>query len=82
MLFCVGSDGYKGYLPFRCVCIMLLLAYLHVDVPLGFEALGALFTGSLHVLSTTGLTEVDTDPLHGVWKSIHKVTAIGTLLCR
>ena len=59
---------------------MLLLAYLHVDVPLDFEALGALFTGSLHALSTTGPTEVDKDPLLGVWKSIHKVVAIGTLL--
>ena len=50
MLFCVGSDG-KGHLPFRCVCMMLLLAYLHVDdVPLGFEDLGALFTGSLHAI--------------------------------
>ena len=27
----------------------------------------------LHALSATGLTEVDNDPLHGVWKSIHKL---------
>ena len=62
--------------------MMLLLAYLHVDVPLDFEALGALFTGSLHTLSTTGLTEVDIDLLHDVWKGIHKVVAIDTLLCQ
>ena len=62
--------------------LLLLLAYLHVDVPLDLEGLGTFFTGFLHALSTNGLTEVDTDPLHGVWKSIHKVTAIGTLLCR
>ena len=67
---------------FHCVCMMLLIAYLHVDVPLGFEALGTFFTASVHALSTTGLREVDNDTLHGVWKSIHKVTAIGTLLCR
>ena len=30
-------------------------------------------------LSTTGLTEVDNDPLHAVWKSIHKVVVINTL---
>ena len=60
--------------------MILLLAYLHIDVPLDFEALGALFTGSMHALLATGPTEVDNDPLHGVWKSIHKVVAIGTLL--
>ena len=62
--------------------MMLLLAYLHVDVPLGFEALGALFTGFLHTLSTMGLTEVDIYLLHDVWKGIHKVVAIDTLLCQ
>ena len=49
--------------------LLLLLAYLHVDVPVDFEALEALFTGSLYALSTTGLTEIDNDPLNGVWKS-------------
>ena len=62
--------------------MILLLAYLYVDASLDLEALGTFFTASLLALSTNGLTEVDTDPLHGVWKSIHKVTAIGTLLCR
>ena len=62
--------------------LLLLLTYLHVDVPLDFEDLGVFFTGSLHALSTTGLTEVDNDLLCGVWKSIHKAVAINTLLCR
>ena len=38
--------------------LLLLLVYLHVDVPLDFEGLGTFFTGSLHALSTIGLTEV------------------------
>ena len=63
--------------------LLLLLAYIPaVDVPLDFEGLGAFFTGSLHALSTTGLMEVDNDLLYGVRKSIHKVVAINTLLCR
>ena len=46
---------------FHCVCMMLLIVYLHVDVPLDFEALGTFFTASVHALSTTGLREVDND---------------------
>ena len=62
--------------------LLLLLAYLHVDVPLDFEGLGAFFPDSLHALSTMGLSEVDNDLLYGVRKSIHKVVVINTLLCR
>ena len=58
--------------------LLLLLVYLHVDVPVDFEGLDMFFTGSLHALSTTGLTEVDNDlrmvsgrAFTKLWSSIH-----------